>query len=84
MAKKRAIIGLGSILARNIRIYRAVLDLSQEQLAERCGLKRTYVGSIERGEIDVRLSTLGKIAKGLGIDAGILLASAEDQLRAAH
>jgi transcriptional regulator with XRE-family HTH domain len=78
---KRKITALGGVLAKNIRIYRAVLNFSQEKLAEASGLKRTYVGSIERGEIDVRLSTLAKIAKGLDIDAAQLLTSAEAQLR---
>lgn len=76
MAKKPANPSLSAVLARNIRIYRAARGLSQEQLAELCGLKRTYIGSIERAEIDVRLSTLGKVAKGLEVEAGKLLSTA--------
>jgi len=39
--------------------------LSQEEFAFRCGLHRTYIGSIERGEKSPTLSTIEKIAKAL-------------------
>jgi transcriptional regulator with XRE-family HTH domain len=61
------------ILAANIRRYRHSKNLSQEDLAEICGLHRTYVGSVERGERNVTLSTLEVLASALGISVPNLL-----------
>ncbi len=49
---------LTQILADNLREYRREHGLSQEDFADLCGLHRTYVGSVERGERNVTLSTL--------------------------
>ncbi|MBR1577928.1 MAG: helix-turn-helix transcriptional regulator [Bacteroidales bacterium] len=47
---------------------RRQLNISQEELAERCGVHRTYIGSIERGEKSPTLNTIEKFAKGLGVE----------------
>lgn len=44
------------------------LGISQEELAFRCGVHRTYIGSIERGEKSPTLNTIEKIAAGLDTD----------------
>ena len=62
-----------TILAENIRDYRRSKNLSQEQLADKCGLHRTYVGSVERGERNVTLSTLEVLAGALGVSIPELL-----------
>ncbi|MBR0076976.1 MAG: helix-turn-helix transcriptional regulator [Bacteroidales bacterium] len=41
--------------------------ISQEELAYKCGLHRTYIGAIERGEKSPTLNTIEKIAKGLNV-----------------
>jgi DNA-binding XRE family transcriptional regulator len=64
---------LTHILASNIRNYRRKQNLSQEELAEICGLHRTYVGSVEREERNVTLSTLEVFAKTLGVSVPALL-----------
>lgn len=46
---------------------RRQLSISQEELAERCGVHRTYIGSIERGEKSPTLNTIEKFANGLGV-----------------
>ncbi len=47
--------------------------LSQEELADKCGLHRTYIGIIERGEKSPTLETINKIAIGLEVSLKDLL-----------
>ena len=56
---------LNKNLARNLRIARASRNISQEELASKCGLHRTYIGAIERCERNVSLRTLEVLASGL-------------------
>jgi transcriptional regulator with XRE-family HTH domain len=60
-------------LGRAIRSARQERKLPQETLAARAGVDRSYFGAIERGEFNVSLDTLIKIAAGLGIRPGDLL-----------
>lgn len=55
-------------LSEKIRSRRKEINLSQEELAARCDLHRTYIGSVERGERNVTLSTLEVIAKALKLE----------------
>jgi transcriptional regulator with XRE-family HTH domain len=50
-----------------LREKRNRMQLSQEAFADMCGLDRTYVGGIERGERNVALVNLEKIAKALDL-----------------
>lgn len=59
----------------NIREVRHKLDLSQEKLAIECDLDRTYIGSVERGERNVAILNLCKIAKALKVKPSDLLKS---------
>ena len=52
-------------LGRNIRRLRRGLGISQEKLAEKCGLHRTYVCDVERGSRNPSFLTLLAIARGL-------------------
>ncbi|MGD2110890.1 MAG: helix-turn-helix transcriptional regulator [Phycisphaerae bacterium] len=54
-------------LGANLRAAREAKGWSQEELAHHCGVHRTYVGSVERGEYNVTILTLRRIAKTLGI-----------------
>lgn len=57
----------------NIRRIREERHLSQEELANLAGLHRAYVGQIERGEKNIGLKNLEKIAKSLNISIKVLL-----------
>jgi transcriptional regulator with XRE-family HTH domain len=50
-----------------VREMRIALGLSQEELAEKAGFHRTYVGMIERAEKNITLENIEKIAKALGV-----------------
>ena len=64
---------LTATLAANIRAFRDANNLSQEAFADKCGLHRTYIGSVERGERNVTLSTLEVFAAVIGVSVSQLL-----------
>ncbi len=66
-------------LGRAVRTYREGLGLSQEELADRSGMHRTYVGGIERGERNISYANMLRLAGALGVPASQLLSRAEDQ-----
>jgi transcriptional regulator with XRE-family HTH domain len=61
--KKEILIKFGN----KVRERRTALGLSQEELANRAGVHRTYIGMIERAEKNITLENIEKIAKALKI-----------------
>jgi len=61
------------ILAQKLRLLRFTRGWSQEVLAEHAGLHRTYVSSIERGERNVSLDNLEKLADAFDLSVSELL-----------
>jgi transcriptional regulator with XRE-family HTH domain len=66
-------------LGRNIRAYREGEGLSQEAFADELGIHRTYMGGIERGERNLTLKSLERIAARIDADPLALLQSPEDE-----
>lgn len=52
---------------RAIRALREEMGISQEELAHRSGIDRSYMGAVERGERNVSLRNILRIADGLGV-----------------
>jgi len=60
-------------VGQNIRAERKRAGLTQEALAHKCDMHPVEVGRAERGTRDLRVSTVAKLAKGLGVPACELL-----------
>ncbi len=64
-----------------VRKRRSELGISQEKLAERAELHRTYIADIERGSRNPSLRAVEKVAAGLGMDLGELFEGLPNQGR---
>jgi transcriptional regulator with XRE-family HTH domain len=62
--------------AANVRRIRVAQGITQERLAEICGLHRTYIGSIERAERNVSIDNMARIAHALKESLPVLLEGA--------
>lgn len=71
-------------LGSAIRRLRTKAGYSQEAFADAVGVHRTYMGSVERGERNISLDNIERIARALGFTAGRLLAEAEREPQAAE
>ena len=67
--------------SRNLKKFRLAKGYSQEELAERCDLHRTYVSSVERGERNITVDNMEKLASALEVDIRELLSQNEDRVR---
>lgn len=61
------------VFGQNVRRLRVERGLSQEQLADKAGLHRTYIGMIERAEKNITLCNMEKVALSLGVSIRDLL-----------
>ena len=66
-------ISLRKSFATNLRRERLSLGLSQEDLAHMAGLHRTYVGLVERGECNISIDNIERLARALGVEATELM-----------
>lgn len=60
-----------------VRELRKQKGFSQEALALACGLDRTYIGGVERGERNISLLNIHKISRALGVSASVLVDDTE-------
>ena len=64
-------------LGRAVRRLRTDAGFSQESFADACDLHRTYIGSIERGEINISLDNIERVARILKMPVSRLFSEAE-------
>lgn len=69
---------LAKALGAKIREVRKEKGTSQDSFALQCGLDRSYMGRIERGEVNITVEKLYRIAAELGCEPGELLPSAAE------
>lgn len=65
--------GMLHVIGRNIRFLRESNGITQEALAEKAGLHRSYIGHIERGEGNLTIKNLCSIASVLKVHPGVLM-----------
>lgn len=73
MALRRKSRSARQVFAEKMRLARKYAGLSQEALADKCGLHRTYIGSVERGERNISIDNMELIAIALGCQVKDLL-----------
>lgn len=66
-----------NLFGESVRAARRDARLSQEELAHRSGLHRTYIGSVERGERNISLASAWALADTLGVQLAVLLRQGE-------
>ncbi|RIR97821.1 helix-turn-helix domain-containing protein [Mycobacteroides abscessus] len=71
---------LQKIVGLNLRRYRKERGLSQEAFADHVGVHRTYMGAVERGERNLTLQTVEKMADFLNLDPLVLLSEPKPPL----
>ena len=64
-----------------VRRHRELLRLSQEELAHRADLDRSYIGRIERGEQNATLESSQRLAEAVGSDLDVIFATAREIAR---
>jgi transcriptional regulator with XRE-family HTH domain len=71
---------------RAVRRLRTDHGISQETFAQKAKINRSYMGRIERGEVNISIDNMQKIAKGLGLTVGRLMMEVDNEAdrRTAH
>jgi len=64
---------LRRVFGGNVRAARRNISLSQEELADRAQVHRTFIGAVERAETNISLDNIGRISAALGLRASELL-----------
>lgn len=64
---------LRRVFAASVRARRKVIGISQEELADRAGVHRTYIGAVERAEVNVSIDNIARISAALNTSAAELL-----------
>jgi ribosome-binding protein aMBF1 (putative translation factor) len=70
---KRRKPGLRKLFAANLKAARESHGLSQEALAHDAGMHRTYLGSVERGERNISIDNIERLARALGVEPADLM-----------
>ena len=70
-------LSLRARFGRAVRRLRSRLGYSQEAFAAKIGVHRTFVGTVERGETNISLANIARVAKGLGLTLTDLFAEVE-------
>lgn len=67
------------VFGTNLRKRRLEMNLSQEEFAEKCGLHRTYISSIERFQRNISIENIQRIADALEVETYTLFIEADQE-----
>jgi len=70
--------GLLRAFGQRVRELRQAQGFSQEGFADKCGVHRTFMGTIERGESNLSFQNIAKVAETLGVSLAVLFADLEN------
>ena len=73
--------GLLLAFGRRVRELRQEQGFSQESFADKCGVHRTFMGTIERGESNLSFQNIAKVAETLGVTLSVLFTDLESAAR---
>ena len=77
--------GLLRAFGQRVRELRQSQGFSQEGFADKCGVHRTFMGTIERGESNLSFQNIAKVAETLGVTLAVLFADLESAaVKAGH
>jgi transcriptional regulator with XRE-family HTH domain len=65
-------------LGQRIRELRSAQGYSQESFADKCGVHRTFMGTVERGESNLSFHNIARVAETLGVSLSVLFKDLED------
>ncbi len=68
-------------VASTIKLLRVAKQLSQEELADKAGLDRTYISGVERGVRNITLESLESIVNALGVDMSTFLFTLDENIK---
>ena len=68
-------------LGQRIRELRAEQGYSQESFADKCGVHRTFMGTVERGESNLSFQNIAKVASTLGVSLSTLFQDLEEKAK---
>lgn len=71
---------LVTAVAATVRHFRKSIDVSQETLADKAGLDRTYISGVERGVRNITLDSLEQIIQALGTDTKSFLTKVSEEI----
>lgn len=66
------------VFGTNVRRFRHNKGYSQEELADKCGLHRTYISDVERFKRSISLDNIQKLADALGVETYLLFIESND------
>jgi transcriptional regulator with XRE-family HTH domain len=72
-----ALQGLLRAFGQRVRELRQSQGFSQESFADKCGVHRTFMGTVERGESNLSFQNIVKVAEMLGVSLSVLFADLE-------
>ncbi len=74
MGRRRKLDPSRQRIARNVAVFRAARGYTQHELGQLAGLHRTFIGAVERAEVNVSIDNVDRIALALSVDPVELLA----------